>query len=389
MQTIEKGPLVSRAVDALRRGEAKASRRLFEEIVAAGHADGAVWLGLALACRAEGDHGRKLEAVDQALAINPRDLRALSLKADHFADAGDLRAAAAFYGALVNAAPPADQLTPDLAREVARAQQMTQRYAGAIEAHIRDRLAAAGFAEGSSPRFAQSLEIALGRRAVFHQAPRHYFFPELPHVQFFDRATFPWLEALEAHTPAIREEVAALMSADGAFSPYVERAADRPLERTGGMLENPDWSAHYLWKNGELVPENAERSPRTVQALEEVPLPRIPGRSPMAIFSLLQPRTRIPPHNGFINTRLICHLPLVVPPGCGFRVGNEVRQWQEGRAWLFDDTIEHEAWNDSDRPRAILLFEVWRPELSEEERALVSTMVQAIDALGRGADWGA
>ena len=155
------------------------------------------------------------------------------------------------------------------------------------------------------------------------------------------------------------------------------------------MLENPDWSAHYLWKNGAPVPENAARSPKTMAALEQVPLPRIPGRSPMAIFSLLQPGTRIPPHNGFINTRLICHLPLIVPPGCGFRVGNEVRPWEEGRAWLFDDTIEHEAWNDSDRPRAILLFEVWRPELSEEERALVCAMVQAIDSLGRGADWGA
>jgi aspartyl/asparaginyl beta-hydroxylase (cupin superfamily) len=83
-----------------------------------------------------------------------------------------------------------------------------------------------------------------------------------------------------------------------------------------------------------------------------------------------------------VNTRLICHLPLVVPGGCGFRVGNETREWVEGKAWAFDDTIEHEAWNSSDRTRVILLFEIWRPELTEAERGLVTSMFEAIDAAG-------
>ena len=80
-----------------------------------------------------------------------------------------------------------------------------------------------------------------------------------------------------------------------------------------------------------------------------------------------------------MNTRLICHLPLIVPPGCGFRVGNDTRTPIEGRAWAFDDTIEHEAWNTSKEARVILLFEVWRPELSDQERALVRAMFEAID----------
>jgi aspartyl/asparaginyl beta-hydroxylase (cupin superfamily) len=81
-----------------------------------------------------------------------------------------------------------------------------------------------------------------------------------------------------------------------------------------------------------------------------------------------------------LNARLICHLPLIVPPGCGFRVGNEVRQWEEGKLLIFDDTIEHEAWNDSNEDRVVLIFDIWRPELSEAERGAVAAMFEAVDA---------
>ena len=66
--------------------------------------------------------------------------------------------------------------------------------------------------------------------------------------------------------------------------------------------------------------------------------------------------------------------PLVVPPACGFRVGNEVREWDEGRLIIFDDTIEHEAWNESDRDRVVLIFDIWRPELSAQERREVAAL---------------
>ncbi|MGH8196396.1 MAG: aspartyl/asparaginyl beta-hydroxylase domain-containing protein [Woeseiaceae bacterium] len=90
------------------------------------------------------------------------------------------------------------------------------------------------------------------------------------------------------------------------------------------------------------------------------------------------------PHNGFLNSRLICHLPLIVPPGCHFRVGNEERRWERGKAWVFDDTIEHEAWNSSDETRVILIFDIWRPELSDEERNLVTALMQAVDSYAGG-----
>jgi aspartyl/asparaginyl beta-hydroxylase (cupin superfamily) len=116
-----------------------------------------------------------------------------------------------------------------------------------------------------------------------------------------------------------------------------------------------------------------------MQVMADVPHASVQNRSPSVLFSLLRPGARIPPHSGLVNTRLICHLPLMVPPECGFRVGNDTRTPVEGKAWVFDDTIEHEAWNRSDRTRVILLFEIWRPELTEEERALVGAMFNAID----------
>lgn len=140
------------------------------------------------------------------------------------------------------------------------------------------------------------------------------------------------------------------------------------------MLGNPAWSAFYLWKNGERVDANAARRPNTMRALEHVPLTRMQNRSPLVL--------------GVVNTRLICHLPLVVPGQCTFRVGNEIREWVESKAWGFDDTVEHEAWDRSSQTRVILLFETWKPELSEEERALVCTLFEAIDAhSGEKPEW--
>jgi aspartyl/asparaginyl beta-hydroxylase (cupin superfamily) len=118
-------------------------------------------------------------------------------------------------------------------------------------------------------------------------------------------------------------------------------------------------------------------------ALEQVPAPYVAGQTPCALFSKLAPGASIPPHHGVFTTRLICHLPLIVPENCGaLRVGNYQREWREGEAFVFDDSVEHEAWNHSAQPRVVLLFDVWRPELTEEERHWVSQMLLAVDAYG-------
>jgi aspartyl/asparaginyl beta-hydroxylase (cupin superfamily) len=257
---------------------------------------------------------------------------------------------------------------------------MCDRYAAEFEAFLGDRLFGADpTTRRTERRFAQSLDILFGKKRVYSQAPRYYYFPELPQIQFYDRNDFPWLDALEAATADIRSELAEVMKEPSVFRPYVQADPNRPHNDQAGMLNNPAWSAFYLWKDGEIVAENAARCPRTIRALADAPLARVKGRSPAVLFSLLRPRTHIPPHTGFVNTRLICHLPLIVPESCRLRVGNETRTPVEGKAWLFDDTIEHEAWNDSAETRVILLFEIWRPELTAEERKLVSAMFEAID----------
>lgn len=381
--------LVQAGLDALRRSAPSDALAIFDRLAGAGQADATVNLGRAYAWAMLYDHAKAMAATDAALVQDPRNLRALLLKADLFHRAGDGAAAACFYAAVLKSVPQGAQLSPDLNQELARAQAMSEHYTKQFEVSLGQRLAAVSAAKGeASARFSQSVDMLLGKRQVYVQQPRQFYFAELPSIQFHDRARLPWLDAVEAATEAIREEMLAVMRDGSAFTPYVQRDQSRPTLTAGGMLDDPDWGAYYLWKNGSPVPDHAARCPQTLAALAGVPLTTVPGRSPSILFSLLRPGARIPPHTGMVNTRLICHLPLIVPPRCGFRVGNETREWVEGRAWAFDDTIEHEAWNLSNQNRVILLFEVWLPDLTPVERDLVSAVFEAVDAhSGVPRDW--
>ncbi|MBX3480804.1 MAG: aspartyl/asparaginyl beta-hydroxylase domain-containing protein [Caulobacter sp.] len=379
--------LIQSGAQALGRGDFATARDLFDALVASGKAEAPVWLGLAVAHRGLRDPDAMLAALDQLLLLEPRHLRGLIMKADHFADAGDSRAAAAFYRSALRAAPPPERLPAEIASEVRRARTMSERYAADYEAHLRATMASQGVAADSpaAARFSQSIDLMLGKKQIFLQEPRHYYFPGLPQIQFYDREPFPWLERVEAATGAIRDELKALLADGPAFTPYLESRDDRPQADAHGMRDSADWSALYVWRDGAPVEAVASRCPATLAAMEELPLCRIDGRTPSILFSRLAPGARIPPHNGFINARLIGHLPLIVPDGCGFRVGNETREWREGEAWLFDDTIEHEAWNSSNEDRIILIFDIWRPELTLDERAMVAGLFAAVDAYGEPA----
>lgn len=338
----------------------------------------------------EPDLRAALEAADRALAADPRDLAALIAKGDALEGLGDSRAAASFYSSALRSAGDGRGLPASVITDLRRAQAAVQAQAQRFEAHLTSGLAGAGFnASTSSDRFALSLDLMAGRKRLYQQEPRFYLFPGLPQVQFQPRETLPWLAAVEAAASEIRAELDALLAEPDLFRPYVEPRGDRPNSDAAGMMSNADWSALFLWKDGEEQPGIARRCPRTLAALAEVPLCRVPGRTPSILFSKLRAGARIPPHHGLINTRLICHLPLIAPPGSRFRVGNDTREWREGQAWAFDDTIEHEAANDSGQDRTILIFDVWKPEMSEEERALVSALFQAVDAYGAGGQaWG-
>ncbi len=214
---------------------------------------------------------------------------------------------------------------------------------------------------------------------MYYQRPRRYYFPGLPQRQFYEREEFPWAEALESATDDIRDELRNVMSVSSRFKPYLESDGEHLNPRGTYLVNNDDWGAFYLWHYGELKAEAEALCPKAVTALEAAQQPQITGQAPIALFSRLRPRTRIPPHHGMINTRLICHLPLIVPEDCGaLRVGSEQRPWVEGEMLIFDDSMEHEAWNDSDEERVVLLFEIWRPELTEEERVLVASVLTAV-----------
>jgi aspartyl/asparaginyl beta-hydroxylase (cupin superfamily) len=196
--------------------------------------------------------------------------------------------------------------------------------------------------------------------------------------EFHPRRMFPWLAELEAATDAIAAELKIVMAAERAeLVPYIQYAEHLPLRQWRSLNHNADWTAIHLWRNGRRVEANARHCPRTAALLKRLPQPVIAGASPNAMFSLLAPKTEIPPHVGVSNGRLVCHLPLVVPEGCWFRVGAETRSWRRGEAFVFDDTIEHEAANPSDQLRVVFIFDLWHPDLSAVEREAVSALVAA------------
>ena len=377
---------------ALDAGDARGARAHFDAIVRGGQADAPVFVALAVASQRLEDVAAVDAAVARALALDPRNLHALLIRADRLAATGDVRSAAAFYGAAVQVGAQTKNLNPALAEAVQRAARNRDRISAELEQHVQARLGAAGYrAATSSRRFSQAVDLLQGRKRIYPQQPRAFYFPELPQVQFYPREQFPWLDAVEAATDDICTELDAVLRRNSGFEPYLQSNPGQPATGDTRLLDSLDWSAFFLIKNGEVMAENAAQCPKTLAALEHAPLPSVRGRDPMVLFSVLKPGAHIPPHSGFLNSRLICHLPLIVPPGCRFRVGNDQREWRKGRGWVFDDSIEHEAWNASRETRVILLFDIWRPELTEEERGLVTALLEAMDSFGSGprVDWSA
>jgi len=378
----DSGALTSAGFQALQRGDSKAACEHFERATAAGTAGADAWFGLSLAYRQLGSVAAEQAALDRALALNPRNVPALIRKGDLYTAHTDARAANTFYRAALKIAQSMRSTPAEWRPELERIAGLVQGNARAFERHLLEDLGRSGLGQPGAQRFGRAVDLLLGRRRIYLQEPQVFYFPELPQIEFYERADFSWAGILERDTAAIREELRAVLGAGDRFTPYMQPSPDRPAFDTNGLLNDPSWSACHLIRNGEEVAANAALCPVTMNALRRLPLCRIPGRTPTALFSLLRPGTHIPPHHGFLNTRLICHLPLIVPPGCALRVGNETRPWKEGELVVFDDTMEHEAWNKSAQLRVVLLFDVWRPELTEAERALVAAMLESIDRFG-------
>lgn len=379
--TAEQGARLAReGMEALRRGDATNAYALLIQLRDGAPGIPAPWL---LIAQAAGQLDRTAEA-EEALAHYlkgaPRHLGALLMMGAVKLKRGDERGAQSFYRtALGVAAADRSAITATMEPMLRQAEQTVtsaqQRFADHLDTVIRETGLSGG---ATSSRVHHALDLLFGRSELYVQQPSMLYFPGLAQRPFFERAEFAWLPAMEAATAAMRDEVSAVMASDGGFRPYVESSVDRP-PAANPLRDDPSWGAFYLWQTGKPVPGNADRCPVTMEALSHAPIPVIKGRSPMAIYSLLEPGTHIQPHHGMLNTRLICHVPLIAPDGCGLRVGAETRHWQEGTALIFDDTFEHEAWNRGRETRVVLLFEIWRPDIEPNERAALTDIFEAID----------
>lgn len=374
---------IAGAMNLLRKGDAESARKQLQSLIGkpSGSGSASAWYSLAVVQRALGDQGALHAALDKSLELEPRDLRALLLKSDTLAAQGNRRSALSYYGFIVKLYPDANKFPAPVAAEIRRAHESHARLDREVSERMEAGVAAAGFNAGSSSRFAKSLALLQGKAKRYEQEPRSYYFPELPTITFYDRKLFPWMDAVEAATNDIRTELQGLLAGPNVFSPYIEAEANMPADRAHPSLDSADWTSSYLVRDGKVVPEIADRCPKTMAAVAHAPLETIKGRAPFVLFSKLTPGAKIRPHSGFLNTRLVCHLPIIVSEKCWFRVGADVRGWEEGKCFAFNDTIEHEARNEGQGTRTVLLFNIWRPELTEEERHLVAALMESIDAI--------
>lgn len=350
--------------------------QLLERAVLEQEASVDLWMKLTAMRRASGDAAGALKAVERALALSPLDFSALLSRALLLERVGDDRAGEAFGHALAQA-PPDERIPSALSKAVEHARRKAAEHQAMLEARLSSAIPSA-LDSGERERAERFVSNASRRTRHFHQEPTHFHYPGLPEIEFHEREQFPELDALEALTSVILREFEELIAAEAAeMVPYIQYPDHVPLPQGRELNNNRDWTAIHLWQNGKRIEANARHCPRTMEAIAKLAQPKVRGASPNAMFSLLAPRTRIPPHTGVANTRLVCHLPLIVPPNCRFRVGATMREWQVGKAFVFDDTIEHEAWNDSDELRVVLIFDLWPPMLGIAEREMVAAVMGA------------
>lgn len=373
--------LNERGLQLMQRGEAAGARELFQRATATDPGHPALWSNLAASLDALGLHQEEMAAIERALKIEPRHPVALLQKATLIEKRGQPREAARIFRAALVTLGPEITPPPSLRAALEHAREAVRRDDAALARTIEERVTPvrARHGPGISRRADQCIELLTGQRSRYMPQPTFMYFPGLPAVEFFENHEFPWIGALETATDAIRAELTAVLSSDQTgLEPYVAYPDGVPLDQWRELNRSRRWSAYFLSNQGATQPAHLARCPRTAEAVKAAPQCDVAQHGPNVFFSILEPRTRIPPHTGVTNARLTVHLPLIVPSGCRFRVGGETREWIPGRAWVFDDTIEHEAWNDSDAPRAILIFDIWNPYLTAAERDLVRAATEAI-----------
>ncbi|XP_054368567.1 aspartyl/asparaginyl beta-hydroxylase isoform X1 [Mirounga angustirostris] len=166
------------------------------------------------------------------------------------------------------------------------------------------------------------------------------------------------VKSLERNWKLIRDEGLAVMDkAKGLFLPEDEN-----------LREKGDWSQFTLWQQGRKNENACKGAPKTCSLLDK--FPETTGcRRGQIKYSIMHPGTHVWPHTGPTNCRLRMHLGLVIPKeGCKIRCANETKTWEEGKVLIFDDSFEHEVWQDAASFRLIFIVDVWHPELTPQQR---------------------
>lgn len=377
---------------ALSRGDLAAAEQLLETAVAADPNLAFAHAAMSRLRAAQGRPEAALAAITAAVKAEPTAWGALLEQARLLEAAGDARGAAMAWGNALAYIPDAARRAPQLQELVKRAEAAVEANRQRLYEHLHARLQPllGAHERKALRRFEECLNVVSGRRPFVTARPLMLPFPHLPAIPWFERDEFPWVPEVEAFFPVMLEELHGVLEADTGFIPYVRTRAGEASNQFAALDYNPDWSAYFLWNDGQRVDENADRCPQTEKALTLAPQNKVPGRAPVAFYSALKPGTHIAAHNGATNTRLTVHMPLIIPPECGaLRVGGEARTWEPGKLMIFDDTIRHEAWNHSDQLRVVLIFDIWNPFLTPLEQELVSQTVQGmVDYYGDNADLG-
>lgn len=215
------------------------------------------------------------------------------------------------------------------------------------------------------------------------QRPKFLYFPDLCEGPYHDPMLLPWAPTLRDAWRGIRAEAEALLAQDRDFESFLGLKPGQSREGyIGGSNPNAAWDAYFFYRRGQRFDAHHEACPFTSSVLDSVELCRVGHQAPEVCFSVIRPQSTIMAHHGVTNTRMVMHLPLIVPKQCALNiVDGEAHSWREGELMMFDDTFQHEAWNRSDEPRLILLMDCWNPYLTEPEKIAVKQLVEAIDAL--------
>lgn len=213
------------------------------------------------------------------------------------------------------------------------------------------------------------LTIALGEKLL---APVERFIGKrslVGEATFFENGRFPWIAEIEANWTTIRDELEDVLEDRDALPNFQDISKDQ-VEIT----DDDNWKTFFLYGYGFEARLGTEMCPRTAALME-----RIPGMT-TAMFSILSPGKHILDHRGPYKGVLRYHLGLIVPRdarACRIRVGEDIRHWEEGESMVFDDTYNHEVWNDTDETRVVLFVDVLRP-LPQPESLINRAIVKAI-----------